>query len=65
MGSVSAVVLASAVRAAMPKQSGFLVLGVLAVSWIYACAGLKKNEIPQDLDVDYIGGSQKKKESEK
>jgi len=26
---------------------------------------LKKKEIPQDLDVDYIGGSQKKKESEK
>ena len=40
-------------------------MGVLAVSWIYACAGLKKKEIPQDLDVDYIGGGQKKNESEK
>ncbi|MFR2690257.1 MAG: hypothetical protein ACLTBV_01050 [Enterocloster bolteae] len=26
---------------------------------------IEKKEIPQDLDVDYIGGSQKKKESEK
>ena len=42
-----------------------MLLGLLAVSWVYACAGLKRKEIPQDLDVDYIGGDQKKKEPEK
>ena len=65
MGAVTAVVLASSLLASMPKQSVILLLGVLAVSGIYACAGLKKKESPPDLDVDYIGGSQKKKESEK
>lgn len=64
-GAVTAVVLASSLLASMPKQSVALLLGLLAVSWVYACAGLKKKEIPQDLDVDYIGGDQKKKEPEK
>lgn len=64
-GAVTAVVLASSLLASMPKQSVTLLLGLLAVSWVYACAGLKKKEIPQDLDVDYIGGDQKKKEPEK
>ncbi len=55
VGAVTAVVLASSLLASMPMQSVVLLLAVLAISWIYACVGLKHTEIPQDLDVDYIG----------
>ena len=55
IGAVTAVVLASSLLASMPMQSVVLLLAVLAISWVYACVGLKNTEIPQDLDVDYIG----------
>ena len=59
-GAVTAVVLASS--AGVPAETVcHFAAGPAGRVMVYACAGLKKKEIPQDLDVDYIGGDQKKK----
>lgn len=58
VGAITAVVLAVSLLASMPRNSVILLLIVLAASWIYANVGLRKTQIPQDLDVDYIGDSQ-------